>query len=1338
MALPKIGMEAILNDQVFNRGVSAYKSAMTGMQGHTEKTAGGMSKLFGGMASVMSGVLGAQALRGLVNGIRDMAMEAVAVPSIAAAFEGLGGSLEKLRAGSMGMVTDVDLMKSYNQAAQLVSKDFAETLPDAMGYLSKVAAATGQDMGFMMDSLVKGVGRVSPMILDNLGVQVNLTEATEEWAKANGVAVEEMSKADQQAAVMAKTMELLARNTADMPDVAGSAAQQMAALQTTMKNLSSTLGVVFLPPLVKIVGKLSELAAEYGPKVIDTIGSMINYVRELSPAVVIAAGAIVGVAVAVGVVSTAFGAFTAAMATNPLGLAIIGITAAAVGLVALADAITKATSEEAVLARQTEAVDTKLKTMAADLGPFNGTFEQYIQHEVEAYQAAGWFAEGLTTEQMALELVKNELILTEGEFAKYVQRTDELVAKGALLQQWGDVQSMAMQDVARSAQAAVIETTAILTQWNNVPAMAAASANAVRQQLAQAAGVMAAAFTTEPMIKQFASTELAFAQHGQKMRDLAVKNAETVRDAQFQHNLQMAQEQQRYQQEHTALLAAGRQDEAAELSARFTNEQGMSTAQYAIQQALQERNYLIQQIQQKRAYIQELVTMRDQTLRVLQEQVKADAIKRGLEQAAINQMMIDIARSGSATLQLETQTYIARAQATSDYWKGTITATGAAVEAIKDIVSQEMTAETAAAAMDAQLSALENQLLANLPALPPIDTGAWDTSLDDAGGAVQEVGESATRTLADVTGDIQNAVASAMDAIKGLVGFDVPAGVDVGLGRLSDFVVLAVESMYAAFAQVKPQLAQIKDVFEPLGGVLDIVKKGVDTLTALAEYSAARDVVSKVQVLANDMAKVATELRNVFVEWKGTTDLKQEALDWWDKVTAMIANVKGGTDAMKALTEYAPVKNLVGKASTLSSDMIKTATAFRDVFVGWQGTTNLQQESLDWWEKVTTLTSNVQGGVNAMKALAEYKPVKNLVNKAQRLAGDIIKAATAFRDVFVGWRGTTNLTEAALDWWNSVSTLVGYIKGGVDALAALREYRPTANLASTVDSLAADMLTAANAMVARLKTIRQRWGIGVLQSAKETADAVKGVLELFGTNLMPTEIKLDFTKRLFGFLDALDLAFPLIMARLQAMRSKWGGKALAAAAAVSENVQGIVGVLSLGDVLAKLPVIGKGFQDRLTGFIDTLRSATGQLVTALLGIGAQWGDSLDAAIGVGGKIKALGEVFAAMAGISSDIDAMRQTGGIDPGTVMALFQQLRFAADMAGQMGTPEGYTPGVYTPPDGRTAAGAEGGTSVSVLPQFTVNIFGVGGEQIASYPGRLNEAGQMDIDLLGAMAGA
>ena len=119
-------------------------------------------------------------------------------------------------------------MMSFNQAVGLVSEDFGQKLPVAMQYLSKVAAATGQDMGFMMDSLVRGVGRLSPMILDNLNIQLDLTEAYQEFADANGLVVSEMNKTQQQAAVMEKTLTLLEEKTADMPEVTGTAAATMA------------------------------------------------------------------------------------------------------------------------------------------------------------------------------------------------------------------------------------------------------------------------------------------------------------------------------------------------------------------------------------------------------------------------------------------------------------------------------------------------------------------------------------------------------------------------------------------------------------------------------------------------------------------------------------------------------------------------------------------------------------------------------------------------------------------------------------------------------------------------------------------------------------------------------------------------------------------------------------------------------------------------------------------------------------------------------------------------------------------------------------------------------
>lgn len=243
---------------------------ISGLQGGLDKAGG----IIGGFAKTIgvSLVAAGAAIVGIGTGILALASNAAPLVGVQAAFEGISGAADKtieaLRKGSLGMVRDADLMKSYNTAAQLVSKTFADQLPDAMGYLSKVSAATGQDMGFMMESLVKGIGRMSPMILDNLGIQVNLVEANEAYAKSIGKSASELTKAEQQTALMNSVMEKLAANTAAMPEIAGSAAQGMASLGTTMANIKDKVGMALVPVLQAVLGPLSQLASEYGPQAI--------------------------------------------------------------------------------------------------------------------------------------------------------------------------------------------------------------------------------------------------------------------------------------------------------------------------------------------------------------------------------------------------------------------------------------------------------------------------------------------------------------------------------------------------------------------------------------------------------------------------------------------------------------------------------------------------------------------------------------------------------------------------------------------------------------------------------------------------------------------------------------------------------------------------------------------------------------------------------------------------------------------------------------------------------------------------------------------------------------
>jgi len=280
MALQPLGVKAVIENlesflggmKKMSGGIQDVGDRAQGIGGRLAGAAGAVGRL--GVAAAGAAITGIGILGGAMA---KLAIDAAPLEGVKSAFEGLtsgieGGSevmLAAMKEASAGMVTNAELMRSFNLAAQLVGEDFAVRLPDAMGYLGKVAAATGQDMGYMMDSLVRGVGRLSPMILDNLGIQVDLTEAYQRYADEQGIVASEMTKTQQQTALMNAVMEQLAINTAKMPEVTGTAAQQFAAMKTTLQDVKDEVGLALLPVLMPLITRLGEIAADILPKVVD-------------------------------------------------------------------------------------------------------------------------------------------------------------------------------------------------------------------------------------------------------------------------------------------------------------------------------------------------------------------------------------------------------------------------------------------------------------------------------------------------------------------------------------------------------------------------------------------------------------------------------------------------------------------------------------------------------------------------------------------------------------------------------------------------------------------------------------------------------------------------------------------------------------------------------------------------------------------------------------------------------------------------------------------------------------------------------------------------------------
>lgn len=79
-------------------------------------------------------------------------------------------TLSQVREATKGTITDFDLMKRTLQATNLgVSVEHLGTLFE---FAAARAQQTGESVDYLVDSIVRGIGRKSPLVLDNLGISV--------------------------------------------------------------------------------------------------------------------------------------------------------------------------------------------------------------------------------------------------------------------------------------------------------------------------------------------------------------------------------------------------------------------------------------------------------------------------------------------------------------------------------------------------------------------------------------------------------------------------------------------------------------------------------------------------------------------------------------------------------------------------------------------------------------------------------------------------------------------------------------------------------------------------------------------------------------------------------------------------------------------------------------------------------------------------------------------------------------------------------------------------------------------------------------------------------------
>ena len=182
----------------------------------------------------VGGALG-NAFTGLKDKIMAAAHESVELAKqaegIEIAFNRLDkpGLLEKLRQETHGAVSDLTLM---TQAVKF--KDFnlpIEQLGTYLAYAQQKAKDTGQDLGYLVDSIVTGLGRQSLPILDNLGLSA--TEIRAEMAKGGDM--------------FTAVANIIKKNMAEAGEYVETASDRAAQAAARLENAQVQLGKELLP-----------------------------------------------------------------------------------------------------------------------------------------------------------------------------------------------------------------------------------------------------------------------------------------------------------------------------------------------------------------------------------------------------------------------------------------------------------------------------------------------------------------------------------------------------------------------------------------------------------------------------------------------------------------------------------------------------------------------------------------------------------------------------------------------------------------------------------------------------------------------------------------------------------------------------------------------------------------------------------------------------------------------------------------------------------------------------------------------------------------------------------
>ena len=235
------------------------------------------TKVIGGVTNGLKG-LAKEALKagvvfygakGIIEGIKHTAQISGQLKGVEGGFKsltkGIGGAsdtLNKLQKATNGTVSNLDLMTQANNAMLLGIFENNDQMGEMFDVAQRLGTALGKDTLFGVESLVTGMGRQSKLMLDNLGIIVDVEKANEEYAKTLGKTSSELTDQEKKTAFNNATMKEAKKLVESLGEEQLTTSDRINILKSSATNMAGVIGTALTPAFNRSLDVMADFSVQ--------------------------------------------------------------------------------------------------------------------------------------------------------------------------------------------------------------------------------------------------------------------------------------------------------------------------------------------------------------------------------------------------------------------------------------------------------------------------------------------------------------------------------------------------------------------------------------------------------------------------------------------------------------------------------------------------------------------------------------------------------------------------------------------------------------------------------------------------------------------------------------------------------------------------------------------------------------------------------------------------------------------------------------------------------------------------------------------------------------------